>query len=212
MNVKMILLLVGLGVASFAAAFGVSWFMTPAHVAQQEQAAAPTSQPSQKDLSDLRKTLAPKERTLDSLVGELRTKIDALAQREAELTEREKRLAIAQATLKQQAQELENLQMQLVAPLATLKSAQKELEASRVAVKSQELVSLRHTAAIYEKMDPSAGSKVLEGLCASNQEDDAVKILFYMSERAAANLMSEMTDKNLVAKLSEKMKRVREQG
>lgn len=156
--------------------------------------------------------LRQKERQLEELVRDLQGRIAECRRREEELAQREKRIAAAQDMLKTQAQELENLRIQLVAPLARLKEAKSELQQSQILVAQQEKENLKKTALIYEKMDAASGCRILEAMCANRQEADAVKILHYMSDRAAAKLLSEITDKQLAANLTEKMKQFKEQS
>ncbi|MFA6132734.1 MAG: hypothetical protein WC869_01805 [Phycisphaerae bacterium] len=162
-------------------------------------------------------TLAPpvaasgKEKQLDDLSLELRGKLDACKKREVELEQRERHMKMAEDTLKKQAEELETLRMQLVTPLAALKDAQAELERSRLAIRQQEKTQLKRTATIYDKMDPASSSKIIEGMINGQQEDDAARILHFMSDRSAAKLLSEMSDKTLVVRLCDRMKKIKEE-
>ena len=157
-------------------------------------------------------SLKPDEKVVEELARELRRKIDKYNRLLAQFEQREKRIRIAEEQLKRQAQELENLRIRLVAPLTSLKEAQASLAQSRVVIEQQEKENLKRMATVYEKMDAAAGSRILMGMCASGQEDDAAKILYYMSQRSAAKLLGEMSDEKLAAKLCEKMKRIKESG
>jgi flagellar motility protein MotE (MotC chaperone) len=153
-----------------------------------------------------------KEKEMDEIIKEMRGRRDELARRERDLEDREKRLQIAQDTLKKQVTELETLRLSMVAPLTNLRQATTELVRSRVNIKQEEQANLKKIAAKYEKMDATQGSKTLMAMCTNNQEDDAARILNYMSARAVANWLSEMSDKQLVAKLTDRMKRIKEEG
>jgi flagellar motility protein MotE (MotC chaperone) len=59
-------------------------------------------------------------------------------------------------------------------------------------------------------MDPAAAARIVEGMCANQQDADAVKVLFYMKERAVGKLLAEITQTGLAARLCEQMKRVKE--
>jgi flagellar motility protein MotE (MotC chaperone) len=200
--------LVGLALASFAGSFFISY--KTAKPRAEEAGKGPTTAPSGE--TALGEPLGPKEKLLDDLARELRQKIQDFQRKEMRLGDQEKRIKIALEQLEKQAKELDNLRMQLVAPLARLKEAQAELDRNRVQVSLDEKTNLKRTAAIYEKMDATAGGKILESMCQNKQEDDAAKILVYMAERSAAKLLAEITDKTVVAKLCDRMKRIKEEG
>ena len=61
-------------------------------------------------------------------------------------------------------------------------------------------------------MDGEQGGKIIVGMCANNQFDDAAKILRYMSEKKAAGLIGELSDVKLAAMLFDRMKKIREEG
>ncbi len=213
---KKIMLVGGLAAASFVGALAFAYITTPRPKApvdanKHEQAAttAPSSITAGLVNGDLK--LSPKEAQLDELIREVRVKLAECKQHEAALEEREGRLAIAQEQLKKQTKELENLQIQLLAPLAAIKDEQEKLQKARVQVAQDEKVNLKRTASIYEKMDAASGGKILTGMC-EQQMDDVVKILFYMTERSAAKILGEMPDKTLAARLTERLKRVKEEG
>jgi flagellar motility protein MotE (MotC chaperone) len=157
-------------------------------------------------------TIGMKERELDRLARELRLKIGVYNGKQRELEKQQKRIHVAEELLAQHAKELEALRMQLVAPLTRLREAKADLESTRVLVAKEEKANLKHTAAIYEKMDTAIGGEILTSMCKNSQEDDVVKILFYMSERAAAKLLAEIPDKDIAAELCQKLKKVQEEG
>ena len=215
-KLKIIIVMVGLAALSFGAFFFVFSSMnknantlsTAKETAAGSESA--TSQPSVL-LGGAVPAMAAKEKQLDDLIRELRLKIDACRKREADLEQRERHVQIAEEMLRKHAEEQDNLKVQLAAPLASLKEAQAELNRSLTLVSAAELVNIKKLAATYEKMDASAGGKIVESMCTGKQFDDAVKILHYMSDRSAAKLLAEISDKSLVGRLIEKMKRVKEE-
>ena len=214
---KGLIILVGIAVLRFAGSLGVTLMMgkpgpKPEAPDKNAAAAAAAQQASLLAAGMPAETVQPKEKLLDDLVRELRVKIQDHQRKEQRMEEQETRIRLAQDSLDKQGKELENLRIQLVAPLGRLKEAQTELERSRVLVTQEERANLKKTAAIYEKMDATAGGKILEIMCGNKQEDDAAKILSYMSERSAAKLLAEITDKTIVARLCDRMKRIREEG
>lgn len=150
-----------------------------------------------------------KEQQLDTLAKELKRRIDEYRRRTDDLDQREQRLALAQESLKKRTEELETMQLKLVGPLNALKDAQAELQKLQVTISRQESANLKKTALIYEKMDPAQSSKILTGMCGSSQENDAAKILYFMTDRAAAKVLSEISDKAVAANLTAKLKGVR---
>ena len=149
----------------------------------------------------------PKHSPLNELVRELRYKIEECKKRQAELEKRENRIAMIEAAIKDQTKELENRRIKLVMPLTQLKEAMAEWERTRIRISIQEKAEIQKTAAIYEKMDSVNSSQILVEMC-SNNENDVVKILYYMSERSAAKCLAQISNssKPLAAKLSQRIK------
>lgn len=157
-------------------------------------------------------TIGMRETELTALIREVRVKIDDYRKKEKKLEKREKRIRIAGKVLKQQAEELEALRVRLVSPLTRIKDAIAELESTRIRIDKTEQSNIKRIAAICEKMDATSSSQMLTRMCKNNQEDDATKILYYMSERSAGKLLSEITDKTLAAKLVGKLQKIQEKG
>ena len=74
----------------------------------------------------------------------------------------------------------------------------------------EEEENLKRTATIYEKMDSRSGSRILVAMCADGRQDDAAKLLYYMSDRSAGKMLADMTDAKLAASLSERLKKIRQ--
>ncbi|MCE5326309.1 MAG: hypothetical protein LLG01_07815 [Planctomycetaceae bacterium] len=205
---KKIVIVAVAGVISFVGSFLISGAMAPppsppAAAVSEAPAPAPADEPP---------ALLGREKELDELVRDVRAKLEELRRKEDHLDQREKRLSVTQDQIKQQTVELETLRVSLVAPLARLKEARDQLERARVTVSAEERVNLKRAASIYEMMDPVRGGQILGEMCTNNQEDDAVRILYLMSERSAGKVLQEIKDKGLAARLFEKMKQIREQG
>jgi hypothetical protein len=214
---KILVILAVVGLACFGLSFGLTKRVKQKEHAAQEEAKATTQASGEPvvepglavaDLASLR----PGERQLEELRKEYRQKLETCRKKEDELNALAKRVQIEQDMLKKQAQDLENLQMQLVAPLARLKEAQAELQRTRISVALTERTNLKRTAQIYSSMDSASGGKILTGMCENKQEDDAVKILFYMQERPAAKLLAEIPDRTTAARLIEKLKMIKEES
>ncbi len=214
---KRLFILAGLAVFGFGAAFLVSTWLGGASVPAEAQGRP--GQTLQKDgalaagLSTVAagRITAP-QKELEELIKEVRHKIALCRQEERQLGEQQKRIAMAENLLKEQARELERLRIQLVAPLNELKKAQQRLRQSRVRITKQELANLKRIAKFNEKKDPAAAAETLVVMCKNKQYDDAVKILYFMSERSAGKVLSEMTDRELEAQLYQRMKLIEPEG
>lgn len=214
MNMKKVLVVAALAAMSFGISLAVSMTRSrPGGAAAAHEANTPTTMPEVLTAGitgDMK--LAPKESQLDELIREVRQKLLECHQRETSLDERESRLEIAQELLKKQVKDLENLRVALVAPLNSLKEEQDKLDKSRVKILQEERANLKKLATSYDKMDAASGSRILSGMCEGQQEDDAARILYYMADRSAAKVLSEIQDKALAARLMDRLKKIREEG
>ncbi len=213
-----IIILVGIAVVGFGGSYLASSLLggkkQPSTQPAGEQAEGQSDEfgPILESVSGQSITIGMREAELTALIREVRLKISDCKKKQKELEKREKRIHIAGEVLKKQAEELEALRMQLVSPLTRIKETIAELESTRVRIDKTEQSNMKRIAAMCEKMDTASSSQMLTGMCQNNQEDDAVKILYYMSERSAGKLLSEITDKTLAAKLCGKLKKVQEKG
>ena len=212
-----IIVLAGIGIVGFAGAYFASSMVgdkpqtttQPADKTKDQtgdSASLPGATPDQ-SISN-----AEREAELTALSRELRLKIRSYRKKLDGLEKQEKRVRIAEEMLKKQAEELEAQRMQLVSALPRLREVIAELEGTRVHIAKTEQSNMKRIATMCEKMDSASGSQMLIGMCENNQENDAVKILYYMSERSAGKLLAEITDKTLAAKLCGKLKKVQEKG
>ncbi len=201
-------------VALAGISFGSSFFISKGMIKKADASQTATTRPEPPAPSAAEAPLpdSQKEQQLDSLVKELRHKLEDYRHRQEELDQREARLQLAQESLQKRSEDLEAIQLKLVAPLSALKEAQADFKRQQVQVAAQEKANLKKAAAIYEKMDPVKSAKILGDMCGGSQVDDAAKILHFMSERGAAKLMSEITDKGLAASLTEKLKNIQEEN
>jgi flagellar motility protein MotE (MotC chaperone) len=212
-----LMILIALGVVSFGAALVIST-MTGAQSGTNvspggQEATGKTAQEAPViDMSIGTPEDSARREELTVLIREVRARLAECRDKQAELDGREKRLAIARETLDEQAKGLEQLRVEIVAPLARLKEVQEQLRASRITIAKEELENLRKIALIYQSKDSTAAAETIIAMCKNNQEDDAVKILFFMSERSAGKVLSEIQDRALVANIYEHMKRIRNEG
>ena len=161
------------------------------------------------------------EKQLKSLVFEVREKIREYEDKSKELEVREARLQITQETLKKDIEELNRLKVDTATLVATLKEQRNRLLETRAVIEQSEKVNLTAIAATYDKMDSTSASKIISSMCAKQMEagkfqggaiDDAVKILYYMTERTKAKLLAEMvsSEPKLAALLCQRMKLISE--
>jgi len=214
-SVKIILVL-GLAGVAFGVSFGLAWWtgrgaaLKAAAGAEARKAAAKETSPSLPPGPDTVPSVD--EKHLYDLIKEVRDKTEDCRKREFALTQQEQRLQMTKELLAKQTQELEALRLQVNTAVTHLKEVQGELDKNRIAIAADETKNLKRTAAVYDRMDPAAGGQILQSMCTGNQSSDAVKILYYMSERSVAKLLSEMSDKKLAGSLIEQLKRIKEQG
>jgi hypothetical protein len=205
MSKKKIILTGGLAALSFALAMGAA-FMLPGGESDPNTIAA--DGPDANEVPPVRLSL--QEYQIDELVRSLRQRIADCRTQAQQLNEREKQIRIVQDQLARQAEELEGLRVKAAGALATLREQQAALEAERIKIKAEDRANLKKTAAIYEKMESTAGGQILADMCRQNNEDDVVRILYYMGERPAAKIIESFEDRSLAARLCDKIKRVRE--
>ncbi len=198
-------------VGSFLVFFLVTWLTSPdpqagaTELAQSAEADALQAEVEVAQLPGDQIILQLKESQLDELATELRMRVLELEKREERIVEQENRLQLAEKILAKRADALAELSAQLVAPIEVLKNTLDELRKTRIVIARNEVAGLQRAAATYDKMASDASSKILAEMCSGNGIDKVVKILNYMSERNVANLLAEMTDKSLAAKLTAKM-------
>jgi flagellar motility protein MotE (MotC chaperone) len=207
MSVKKIIILAGVAILGFAGSFMITLLLSGSGDQGANKEEEIVSAEAGVPLTD---QLRPNEKMIDELTKELRHQISELKREKQQFEEEQKRHRIASEELQKQIKELERLRVQLVNPITQLKEAQAEAMRSRVVIAQQEEDNLKRIATIYEKMDAVKGSEKLTTMCENGQENDVVKILHYMSDRTAAKLIAEI-DKDIAARLCEKMKKITKQ-
>ncbi len=210
-----ILILMGLAAGTFGVSYGLSLWLgsgaetAAADLAEDTPPADAKAEPGGADPAEL-PTAHLEEKHLMALVRQVRSKLDDCRQREKALLDQEQRLQVARQDLRTEAEHLETLRGRLATAAANLKEARAALEQTRLAIGADEQGNLKHTAAIYDAMEPEAAAGIVESMCSAGQHADAVKILHFMKERSVAKLLAAIEDRDLVADLCERMKRVHE--
>ena len=240
MGKKLIIITASAGLVSFAGAFVLGWFTAPVPSVPPEVSTQPEMVSTNIDsgmpqpLTDMTDTTdvalesnrpSMAEKQLKSLVFEVREKMQEYDEKLQSLTIREQRLQRTQDTLQQDIQNLKNLRIELVTIFADIKSEHDKLLKSRLEIAEKERENLVLIAATYDKMDASSASKILISMCTSQKQpgvidiqssgfDEAVKILYYMTERTKAKLLAELTtsEPKLAALLTQKLKSIVEKS
>jgi hypothetical protein len=236
MSKKFIIITTAAGLVSFAAAFVFAWLTSPSQISLPDDSkqSALVSDISEPGLPQTRNsavgtvaaasgpmTKAMTEQQLRNLVQDVRKKMQEYNNKLQALGVREQRLQMAQDMLKEDIENLDNLRIELTSIVAGLKSEQDRLLKSRLEIAQAEKTNLVSIAATYDKMDVSGAGKILINMCASqmksdkvkgdgNSFDDAVKILYYMTERTKAKLLAELatSEPTLAAALCQRLKQI----
>jgi len=212
-NKKLIIMVAIIGLVSFAGMFAFAWLTkaTPQVQNPEVAQATPASQETTVTLTEpqqqpsitsddaavdskMKKTMT--ENQLKSLVCEVREKIEEYNSKLRDFEVQEQRLQLAQETLKKDIEELDNLRIELASTVASLKSEQDKLQKSRVEIAKTEKNNLMSIAATYDKMDATSAGKILTNMSQdqNGSTDDAVKILYYMSERTKAKILASIAE------------------
>jgi hypothetical protein len=216
--IKKIIIVTVAGLVSFTGAFVFAWLTHSApespSASSEESVVTDSSDqvlPPSKTKTDMAaQTSTPTQKTmteeqLKELIKNIRKKMQEYENKVQALSVQEKRLRMAQDVLKEDIENLTNLRIELASTIANLKSERDKLLKSRLQIDESEKVNLISIAATYDKMDSSSASKIILNMCKSGQMqnilgktgssfDDAVKILYYMTERTKAKLLAELAN------------------
>lgn len=230
MNRKILILTVLMGVVLFGASFGVSWFMT-----QKEQAGANENDETQtKAKADKQKKLAMpengspeepagfgrelSEKELERLILEARETIKSYKEKCSRLEKQEARLNTTKELIERDIQELDKLRFELSQTSVALKEQINRLEKMKVEINESKQDNLAALAATYDHMEAGSASNILSNMAklpGKNKEqgiNDAIKILYYMSDRTRAKLLEQLSENEpeLAATFCNKLKFVTE--
>jgi flagellar motility protein MotE (MotC chaperone) len=227
MKKKIIIITSAAGIVGFAGMFAFAWFTSPKpspEISQMTQAGPAEQSAPQTDESSIAagriaeikgQTSEPlPDQQLQALIYEVREKIKEYSLKLRELDVREKRLTTAQDDLKKDIEEMASLRVELAAAVASLKNEQEKLIKTKVEIDKTEQENLIAIAAAYDKMDAESAGKILMNMIQSqnpgSDADDAVKILYYMTERTKAKVLASMAEAEpaVSAYLCQKLKRM----
>ena len=236
MSKKLIIITAAAGLVSFSGAFVFGWLTKLSPSSRPDESVQPAlaggggvpelPQPGAGVISavgtasDIEKK-AMTEKQLKNLVFEVREKVQEYNNKLLDLEVREQRLRMAQDTLKKDIENLNDLRIELATIVANLKDERDKLLKSTLEVAQTEKDNLVLIAATYDRMDASSAGKIVISMCTSQTQpdkvdsqssgfDEAVKILYYMTERTKAKLLAELTttEPRLAALLTQKLKQV----
>jgi len=210
-NKKLIIITGLVGLVGFAGMFAFAWFTKTTPEVQSPETEQTGQAHQQADLKlappkmlatsglnpvDSKMKKAMTEKQLKSLVFEVREKIQEYDNKLDALKTKEQRLQRAQEMLKTDIEELNNLRIELASTVASLKSEQDKLLKSKVEIAKTEKNNLISIAAAYDKMAPESAGQILTTMSKARNSgsDDAVKILFYMSERTKAKVLASIAE------------------
>jgi len=210
---KLMIMVVALGVVSFAGTFvmtqmfqpAVNFAMSPEKLSQEEKEKTTLAGIEAMNIGD--------NVQLDNLMQEVERERDQLTLRERDMDDREQRIQMALEQLQEKTRELESMRLQLAGPLVKLKGLKRDLEQTRLKIAMEEELNLKNNAKTIEQMDPEAGSKLIEEMCdvEKGQIDDAAKYLHYMSDRGKAKLLSNITNPDVTVELLKRMKTIQQE-
>jgi len=237
---KLIIITAAAGLVSFAGAFVFGWRTQPPLASRPDESGQPAPvgvetvpefpQPGVGVIGAVgtasdreKKTMTEKQ--LKNLVFEVREKVQEYNDKLQSLEVWEQRLQRAQDTLKEDIKNLNDLRVELTLIVTSLKDERDKLLKSRLEVAQTEKDNLVLISATYDKMDASSAGKILISMCASQTQpdkvdsqgsgfDEAVKILYYMTERTKAKLLAEVTtaEPKLAAFMTRRLKKVVEEN
>jgi len=226
-----IIILASAGLASFVGVFTVSWFIkrskpvlpeTTQKQVQEETSlgmfdiSGPDSNTEtsllEDDATSYRLSKSMTEKQLKSLVYDIREKMKEYRYSEKELDRRKQRMQVIQDTLQEDIDRLDTLRVQLTSILSNLQQQEHSLKQTVLEIKKTEQANMKNLAARYDKMSTDLASNIMINLASNNQLNDAVKIMYYMSERTSGKLLGDIgnTKPNLAALISLQLKRIKE--
>lgn len=211
----------GAGLIGFAGMFAFGWLTTKKaplpvadanHTADANQQKLKLADPqlalSEAAALEDKMKLALTEKQLKDLIFEVREKIKQYDLKLQELSAREQNIQTAQEILKKDIKELDDLRVNLASTISSIKTEQDKLQRSKIEIAAAEKVNLVAIAATYDKMDAAQAGKILSNM--KDGGEDAVKILFYMTDRTKAKVLASIaeTEPALSAEFCKRLKKI----
>ncbi|MCE5187425.1 MAG: hypothetical protein LLF76_14995 [Planctomycetaceae bacterium] len=222
-----ILLLIAAGISSFAGAFAGNWYMKQkkaqafarqAQAAQAEKAALAAASGAIESMpfgqSPDSEEFGMSERQLQNLIHDIRQKLLEYHDRDKQLQAESGRIEMARQALQQDIEQLSGLREKLNLTLSQVQEQEKALRQSVLEIDALERSNFQRLASTYEKMEVTQAGRIMVTMAASNQLQDSVKILYYMSDRSAGKLLAEIATvkPELATVICSHLKRIKENG
>jgi flagellar motility protein MotE (MotC chaperone) len=209
------------GVISFGAAFGTGFILkrNKAHAATAAAAAAHAKAAEVKPTIALPPNLTENfsgttlsENQLKTLICDLQEKMEDVKGKQKAIEQDTERVNITRQTLAGEVEQLNQLRENVNQKLLTLQEKERSIRNSLTEIEAAEKANLTKIAAMYDKMDPAQSAKIIITMASNNQTKDAIKILYYMSERSASKLLGEIgtTRPETASALSLLLKQIKE--
>ncbi len=226
-----IIILASAGLVSFVSSFTVFWLIKRSQPVLPETAqkqvqegtglgmfdiSGPDSNTEisllEDDATSYRLSKSMTEKQLKSLIYDIREKMKEYRYSEKELDRRKQRMRVIQDTLQEDIDRLDTLRVQLTSILSNLQQQEHSLEQTTLKIEETEQTNMKSLAARYDKMSTDLASNIMINMASNNQLNDAVKIMYYMSERTSGKLLGEIgnSQPNLAALISLQLKRIKE--
>ena len=226
-----IIILASAGLVSFVSVFTVSWFIKRSQPVLPETAQEQVQEGTSPEMFDIsgpgsntetsllendatsyRLSKSMTEKQLKSLIYDIREKMKEYRYSEKELDRRKQRMQVIQDTLQEDIDRLDTLRVQLTSILSNLQQQEHNLKQTVLKIKETEQANMKNLAARYDKMSTDLASNIMINLASNNQLNDAVKIMYYMSERTSGKLLGEIGNSkpDLAALISLQLKRIQE--
>lgn len=218
-----IILLAVIGIVSFTAAFGAGFIIKRNKAAAAAAATSPPAVAAESKTSSAKPAFPPNpmdtvgetnmsEGQLKSLIYDLRQKMEETKNKQKELEQEAGRIEITRQTLAGETEQLNQLRENLNKTLSAMQEKERSINEKMTEIESVEKANLQRIAATYDKMDTTQSAKILTTMVTNNQTKDAVKILYYMSERSAGKLLGEIgtTRPETASTLSLMLKQIKE--
>lgn len=224
-----LLMIIGAGIISFACSFGVSWFLKknqPVLPEDPSQAQTNTQSPTPESGSLLplprslkaaepdSMSLGLTESQLQNLIQDIRDRMQEYRIKEKEIAKETERIDLAHQSLQEEIDRLNQLRNKIAVLAQNLDEKEQALQKTLLQIEAVEQSNFQRLAATYDKMETAQASLILANMASGPQSADAIKILYYMSERSAAKVLGDIGNKQpeLAAMISIKLKRVQENG
>jgi hypothetical protein len=152
------------------------------------------------------------EKQLKSLIYDIREKVKETKFTEKRLEIQEERIQTLREVMQADIERLEKLRLELTSVIANLTQQEHNLQQTIITIEVLEKANMQKLAGRYDKMSTDMASDIIVSMAGNNQMNDAVMILYYMSERTSGKLLGTIgkTQPGIAASISLMLKKVQE--